>query len=351
MKTLMIRTFTACLLALLLVATGARAARLNDLFQEEVDAAGRDAESRDVALQQALQSVLLRITGSAGQAGESTAEELLKQPGRFVEQYRYRQVPGPGPGAPERLRLWVQFDGVALEKGVRDLGLPFWGYERPDVLVWLAIDDRGSRYLVSEAAETDAAGSVLDAAARHGLPVTLPLMDLEDQRAVQFTDVWGGFVSSLESASQRYRPQVILLGKLGRSSSGGGWRGDWNLLGVASNQSWTSHANNLDMAVQQGIAEASAWLVQKYAVVAGDESVLSLVVEGITDLEDYARVQKYLASLTPVDRVQVAQVRQQEMEFNLKLNADERNLLQLIRLGKMLQPLDEPSSWRFRLNR
>jgi hypothetical protein len=349
MKSLTVSNYIACLFALLLVSVTAHAARVDDLFQIEVAAAGRETGSRDAALGQALGEVLVRVTGSAESLSQPSLKPLLKNPSRFAQQFRFRDIPTEMPGQAKQLRLWVQFDGVALAREVREAGLPYWGSERPDVLLWLAIDDRGRRYLVSDNSGGSVARALSQAAYRRGLPLTLPLMDLEDQRAVQFTDVWGGFVASLEEASQRYRPQVILVGKLGRSGASGGWRGSWNLLGAGSQQSWTSHAASLEAAVEQGIGEASEWLALQYAVVATDETVRSLVVEGVQGLEDYARVSKYLASLTPVDRVQVARVTGQELEFSLTLRSEERNLLQLITLGRVLQAIEEPSAWRFRL--
>ena len=65
-------------------------------------------------------------------------------------------------------------------------------------------------------------------------------------------------------------------------------------------------------------------------------------------LAAYARVSRYLKALTPVEQVQVTRVDGQEVEFDLRLSADERSLLQVITLGKMLQRVDDPSSWRFR---
>jgi hypothetical protein len=350
MKPLPKRNYIACLFALLLVSVTAHAARVDDLFQVEVAAAGRDPGSRDAALGQALRQVLVRVTGSTESLRNPSIGPLLKNPSRFAQQFRFRDIPPETPGQAEQLKLWVQFDGVALAREVREAGLPYWGSERPDVLLWLAIDNRGRRYLVSDNSGGSAARSLAQAASRRGLPLTLPLMDLEDQRAVQFTDVWGGFVGSLQEASQRYRPQVILVGKLGRSGTSGGWRGSWNLLGAGGQQSWTSHAANLEAAVEQGIGEASEWLALQYAVVATDEAVRSLLVEGVQGLEDYARVSKYLASLTPVEQVQVARVNGQEVEFSLNLNSEERNLLQVITLGRVLQAIEEPSGWRFRLN-
>jgi hypothetical protein len=350
MKRLTVNNFACLLLGLMLVSTGVYAARLTDLFQTEVDANGRDSVSRDAALKLALRDVLVRVTGNTNSVNEPAALALLKQPGRFVEQFRFLDAPAPAPGTAQQLRLWVQFDGVALAREIRRAGLPYWGRERPDVLVWLAVDDRGQRYLVAENAQTVAAGALYQAASHRGLPLTVPLMDLQDQRAVQFTDVWGGFTGSVEAASQRYRPQIILLGKLERSRGSSGWRTDWTLLGNGSKQSWTSHANGLVAGVDQGIAEAAEWLAVRYAVVAADESVRTLVVEGVRNLEDYARVSKYLASLAPVERAQVARVSDQEVEFKLQLSAAERNLLQVITLGKLLQPDGDPSTWRFRLN-
>ena len=154
----------------------------------------------------------------------------------------------------------------------------------------------------------------------------------------------------LEAASQRYRPQVLLVGKVGHSGASGGWRGAWTLLGAGAQQSWISHAAKLETAIEQGISEASEWLALQYAAVATDTSVRSLIVEGVRGLEDYGRVSSYLASLTPVDELQVARISDQEVEFALHLNSEERNLLQVITLGKVLQAIEDPASWRFRLS-
>lgn len=339
----------ACLIGLCLLPLLVEAARMEGLFQAEVEVAGRESAARDAGLQEALREVLVRVSGSSNSLSEPAVRSLLKQPGRFVQQFRYRKEAGESPDASDRLLLWVQFDGVALEKEIRRSGLPFWGRERPDILVWLAIDDQGRRFLVSEHTEHAAAGFVRRAAVRRGLPMTLPLLDLEDQRAVQFTEVWGGFTGALEEASERYRPRVILVGTLGRSRMDAEWRTRWTLLADGGSQNWTAHAQNLDLAVSRGVHEAAEWLSLQYAVVTSDVRTRPLVVEGIQGLQDYARVHDYLAGLTSVDRVQVVRVSDQEVEFHLQLSAEERNLLQIITLGKVLESVQDPSFWRFRI--
>jgi len=324
------------------------AVRLDHLFEAEVSATGRDSAARDAALQTALQEVLIRLTGSRASLQTAAVAELAKNPGRLVEQFRFVDAASAaGPG--KQLKLWVQFDGVSLSRELRRAGLPYWGAVRPDVLAWLAVDDRGQRYLLSESTQSGLAASLRQAAAQRGLPLTLPLLDLEDQRAVKFTDVWGGFFGTVEAASQRYRPQVILTARLDRDHADGEWRADWQLADGAHRQNWRSHAADVDTLATAGMADAAEWLARRYAVVATQAGSRTLRVEGVNDLQDYARVSKYLAALSPVERVEVARVEDQEVEFKLDLSADEHNLLQVITLGRVLQQSGDPAAWRFRL--
>lgn len=341
-------SFTLLLVSLFALPMTATAVRLQHLYEAEVDAAGRDTASRDAALAQALEQVLARLTGGGDALQGSVAAGLLENPGRFVEQFRFAEPPASDPTA-GGLKLWVQFDGVSLARELKQAGLPYWGPERPGVLVWLAVDNRGQRYLVSENGDEQLAADVQQAGRQHGLPLTLPLMDLEDRQAIEFTDVWGSFSGRVESASQRYHPQAILTARLERRSAGQPWRGEWQLVDGGTRQTWNTRDGNLTETLDAGIAEAAGWLARRYAVVASAAGVHSLVVEDVRNLDDYARVSGYLASLSPVDRVDVLRVERHTVEFNLELSADERSLLQLIALGRVLRRVDDPSAWRFRL--
>ena len=132
-----------------------------------------------------------------------------------MQQFRFREAPAEPPV--ERLSLWVQFDGVALAREVRAAGLPYWGSERPDLLFgWRSMTVVDATWCPKPVEPRR--NRCVAAGKRHGLPLTLPLIDLEDQRAIQFTDVWGGFTGTIATASRRYRPQVVLTGRLERSS-------------------------------------------------------------------------------------------------------------------------------------
>src|SRR5258706_5789879 len=55
---------------------------------------------------------------------------------------------------------------------------------------------------------------LLAVADERGLPVTLPLLDVQDLRAVTFADVWGGFEDRVAAASVRYRADALLIGRV-----------------------------------------------------------------------------------------------------------------------------------------
>jgi hypothetical protein len=336
MKGLLLRRVLLCCMCLLAFDQSALAARLDNLFQADALATGRDPESRRTALKQALATVLVRITGDDAVVNNEAAQPLLREPGRFVAQFRFSETQADVQGEAAELRLWAQFDEVALTRALREQGLPYWGRDRPDVLVWLAVDDKGKRFLVSDSSANLLAGKLRDSAQKYGLPASLPLLDHQDQRAVSFSDLWGGFLGAVQKASERYRPQLVLIGRVDHSRSG--WSGQWSLLGAGARQNWTTRGTSAQEVLQSGVSETAGYLAAQYAVVASDQTSRMLLVQGVGKLDDYARVQAYLASLSPVEQVQVAMVAGDEVQFSLQLNTAEESLMRLIQLGKVLEP-------------
>ncbi len=335
----------------LMLPAAVSAARVTDLYTVETEVEGRAPAQRQAGMQAALAEVLLRMVGSQALLQEPAIRQLTDRAQTYVDQFRYREQAAEEPDAPGRLLLWVKFDGVALTRALRERGLPVWGQERPDMLVWLAIDDGGRRYLMSEQSDQPAAEVLRRAAQRRGLPVLLPLMDLDDRRQVRFADIWGGFLGAVQQASQRYRPQVVLVGRLHRDRSGG-WQARWVLMqDDAGLQNWELRSGTLEEAIDNGIGESAGLLALRYAVQSGAPAgnTRRLRVTGVDSLAAYARVRRYLGSLSPVDRVEVARVQGDEIEFSVRLNGEERNLLQVIAIGRVLEPVAGGAPWRYRL--
>ncbi len=90
---------------------------------------------------------------------------------------------------------------------------------------------KGRRILPDQSSDGWAAALRTQAQAM-GLPVSIPLMDLDDNMAVNATDVWGRFADPILKASQRYGAEMVVLGKLTPDGKEEGkWSIDWGLYG------------------------------------------------------------------------------------------------------------------------
>jgi hypothetical protein len=320
-----------------------------DLFEAEVPVTSQQPDERYSAMRQALADVLVRVTGQRELLHSDRARLLLDDAKRHVQQYRYFTVPD---STPPRLMLRVRFDGEGVRRALREHGIAYWGgAERPDTLVWLAVEERGRRYIVSAQDETVAREQLLQAAKQRGIPLLFPLMDLQDQTQVRFSDVWGGFFDRVLEASDRYNPQAVLIGRLNRSASGS-WAARWNLRIAGNTTTWSDTDRQLAGVVQSGIDNVADSLASRLAVTDSGTvgNLVSITVEDINTLAAYARVTDYLASLTVVRQLQVEQVAGSSVVYVLQLNGTLQGLAQTITIGTVLERVaaDTPGTYRVR---
>lgn len=302
-------------------------------YQASVPVADRSANVRQQALREALEILVIRVAGDPQVTARAGTAGLLGQPGRFVQQYQYVAAPAESP-AEAQLQLAVVFDGRALEQAMRDAALPVWGRQRPELIAWVVVERQGRRQLL--AADDPLAQTLTTAARQRGLPLMLPLMDLEDQAVVQTADVWGGFVDPVRRASQRYNAQGILLGRI----SGGGryWDSRWVLLFNNERSDWRSQAGSATAVLQTGVDELTTQLGTRLAIrgVDAPPGVQLLAIEGVQGMTDFARISSYLQQLSLVEDVTLRRVSPGRLELYVSLNGGLEYLNQAVALGGQL---------------
>lgn len=333
------RLFPVIILSLLLQPL-AHADTVADLYAADVPVSDQSAGVRAAALREALGQVLVKITGTQGVMETSAANELLQNPSRFLQQYRYENIrPVPAdPGMP-RLALHAEFDGSALERRLRSAGLPLWGRERPMTLVWLALSDSNQRELIGAKSSNAAADALQRAAARRGLPVELPVLDTEDVTRVSFMDVWGVYEEPLLAAAERYAPDAIMSGSI-FSAGNDLWAGRWTLLRNGERQRWELSGPTPEAvatAAMDRLAEHYAEAFSVFAGVAQDKVLLE--VNAVSALQGYASVQAYLSRLSAVKDVRLLAVDDDLLRFELDLNGSVHTLEQSIAVGRVLEPM------------
>jgi hypothetical protein len=310
-------------------------ARLKDLYEAEVPIAGRSAQAQGI--QTALRLVLVKLTGDRNAAGRPALKRLIENPEALVQQYGYRG----SEGGPEGSLLWVKFDPEALERGLAQSGVPIWGRERPAVLLWLGVEEGGRRRVLGRD-DPSPYRETLNAHARwRGLPLVLPLLDTTDETWSEVIDPSLPMSEPIAAALRRYGADAVLAGHL-VGISPALWQAEWTLFGEGRQGSWSSQGDLPEVALDEGLDRAVDTLMAYFAAPTDrlEEEPIAVVVEGIEDLDHYARTERYLRSLDPVRRVEVKKLGPGRVEFGLKARGGVEAVNRAITLGTTLQALD-----------
>lgn len=269
------RLFAVCLSLLSLPAL---AAQVDDLYQVREAVASQQPEERSAALGRALETLMLRLTGDAKAVQSGSLEGVRKDPQQLVSQYVY-----------EGDSLVVDFDPLTTENKLRQAGVPIWGANRPLILTWWLNNSEGGSSLVGDGQE---ASTPLRQAAQHrGLPLRLPLADLEEQLVATPENLGAGQPDALQPASERYAADALLA--VNAREQDGQSQADWRLwLGDAREQGSVQGAD------QQALADAvllavSQRLAPRFLVKPGAAGAMTLEVQG-ADLARYAELERLL---------------------------------------------------------
>jgi hypothetical protein len=312
-----------------------------DLFVAETGVADEGSETRNTALSQLLAIVLGRVSGNTGIGGQPAARDLLAAAPSLVQEYRYRTDDLDG----KLVRyLWARFDQSAVERMMRERNLPVW-VQRPRVLLWVATERGGKRVLLNLENEPQARVAVVDRARQVGMPLQLPLMDLEDQTKLTPADLWSDYQSGIRLASARYPHQFVLAGRLS-AQRGAKWSGAWSLIGRDDSQSFQAPAQGLDDALAFAIDQAQKLLAARYAPmpgVAGSSGTLVHFAD-VYDLAAYGRLVALLGGLEPVSQVALRHVDQDSFLFELQVRGGQEDLARALEAGG--QVVSEPPPLR-----
>ena len=312
------------------VPSGTWAAKVDNLYQQEIMVSSQGEQERLEAEGQGLSNVIIKVTGLRSVLGLPDIRDAVRNPASYLQSYSYRRENGERTG---RQYLQMQFNPTLVNRLLRESNVAIWGSNRPTTLMWLAVDNQGSRQILGSNANLS---KVMEGHFNtRGIPAILPLQDFEDARNISAVDVWGGFTERLESASRRYGAEAIISGRLRKS--GERYTGRITLLF----QEQRFHADVEDM-VASGVASVASELAAKhlashYAVAATDinEKPL-LVVSNVNSVEDYAALTTYLEKLTAVREVSVHKVRGGTIELALSIDGSVVQLKDALALGRQL---------------
>ncbi|WP_265433922.1 DUF2066 domain-containing protein [Aeromonas salmonicida] len=312
------------------------AAQVTDLYQGKAPTSG----DMVAAQSQALGDVLVKVTGKRDILTQPDVVKALAAPGDYVQHYGYQDV------GPVKF-LKADFNVAKVNALISQSKFALLGPARPQMALWLVINE-GDRRILPDQSSDGWASALRTQSQAMGLPVSIPLMDLDDNMAVNATDVWGRFAAPILQASQRYGAEMVVLGKL--TPEGDKWSMDWSLYGPKAGGELAELTRGSSSGTQAEVAqhfadELAAWLVQNYgARISGVASSQTLVVEGLSGIDGMITVQKMLQGMASVTKVTIGKLEGDKVTFDLSLQGDKAELIRGLQLESRLRQIDDNDS-------
>jgi hypothetical protein len=378
------------LLMLMTVASTVDAVEMTHLYQAKVMVASQAKNESNQAIKQAMKTVLLKVGGHPSIFNNKIIKQGLKNYQQYLVQFSYQREN-------KQRFLTALFNEVKINRLFHQAGLPLWGNLRPQILLWLVQEQGLSRQVIAESSTTNYPQIIQQFSQQHGLPISLPLMDLTDLNALTTADVWGRFEQPIAAASARYNAEAFVVIRLSNSTlldlnnavtdnidnkaatktlanvnhlsslpinenankvkvanenscllcNKSNFALDWRLFAhteqrIQSSVSKKYQGHNSQLLLQQALADITQEIYQYYALNSNDNRELEIEVANINSLKRYVEVSQFLMNLSAVDSIELIWAQGEKRRFRLTLIGSAKALLSSLKLNKQLQQYVDP---------
>lgn len=352
------------ILCTVMMSTAAKAADLAQLYSGEV-LVGEQAATESQLVRQAFLAMLVKLTGSNNPAALPGVSDGLGEVSRMASRVGFVSFNPPEAlrpslvtteGRPAQRLFRASFSPTAVDQWLRLRQIPRWSPERPSLQLWLAYEQPdGSRQLIFD--HDDPLRWWLQSHAdQRGLPVEWPLaLRLFDPQVYQqaIAATWGGFQEDLPGVtssrdgtdSKQFNHQDNHLLLAAAQALRDSWRVRWRLFSNGQLSTYITEAENLAVAMEQGVQRAADQMAQRAMIVdlSGQDQILLVRVHDVRDTSDYGRIMQTLRQLSQTVDLQVTQARPSHqggvLELRLQARAGEDWLRQALRVSQWLEIL------------
>ncbi len=238
----------------------AQAVSVGELYQVSQPVQDDSEEAKQQALQQAFVSLIQRVTGDAALARHAALADYAADPLALADGYRYDDG-----------QLHIEFASARLMAVLSEAGVPVWGSERPQLLVWWQQDGLQGLHLLGDGQER--AQRLAEVARHRGMPVRFPLADLSEQASI------GQALDDAQAIelSRRYGTETLLQVAVVPLTTGA-VRANWSLHGLDQPLQGTVEGETAEALADRLFGRLSREMASRYAVVPGQGSDLQVQV-------------------------------------------------------------------------
>ncbi|AGM40602.1 hypothetical protein SPISAL_02535 [Spiribacter salinus M19-40] len=335
-----------CLVFASLLAPLAVAQTVDSPGRAEVPVTDGSEAARTEAVAEAVDQVILRLSGDPSVLTSDLAAELQRNADRYLQGYAYREAEDTESGS-GGLRLIARFDIQRLREALVEAEVPIWPDRPPTVLVWLGRDLEGEREIVGAGDDEPLRAEWVAAAKDLGINLFFPIMDLQDLSAVRFVDLAGGFSEPVAEASERYGADQILAGRIA-DTDGGRIDGRWMVLsGQGDVERWREQASDPAALLDRTLDSLVTRLRETFAYLPDLQARgrMQIEVAGIVDLGVHERVTERLTEMSGVERVNPVRVQEDVVQFELAISTTEARVMDALERDGRLAGSDAEYRW------
>lgn len=308
------------------------AMRVTDLYSAVQEVKDYDQSSLQQAVQAGLEAVLIKVSGNADINSVDQVREASSTPRSLVKKYAYLKTDDAHP----QLRVVLTYDQVGVNRLLQQAAQARWSSQRPATLIWLAIED--AKGDVKVVASADAESSILRTVAKsRGVPIFLPMLDLNESQQVGPTQIQSAEVTLLQGLAKRYAADAVLIGWV--SQRDGAAEGRWLFANAENQWQWTAQGEAIPEILRGAVDHIANTMAAQYAILQDKslEEAVRLRVNHVSALPEYAHLLTLLRGLASVRHVDVLHIEKGAVVLNLLVQEGVTGLAQALRGSHQLK--------------
>lgn len=288
-------------------------------------------ETRSQVLPQAFEQVMRRVASSHSAVSHPEFVKAKQKVDTYVNTFFYTENAGT-------YNLTIQFNGQALTDLLTKMGRSSFSKNRPQVLLWLVVDQSSKPQFVNSSSQEQFADKIDLLSSNYGLPVIFPLLDLTERLFITEQDVINFNLPPLQQAAGRYNVDSIVVGKINKVSDV--WHCEWRLLDGPQDIAWNSSGDNLDVELELMFNQLADKLIANYKVTHKpaivNKNSIAVRIRGVNSIADYAKVLAYLKNLNVVQQVEIGGVDGNQAMFMVSSEAGKEAVVKALNMDTLL---------------
>jgi hypothetical protein len=309
-----------------------------DIFSAEVAINAEGRQPEQVARNTGMEQVLIRATGQTDVASNEVIQKAMRKSAQYMSQMSFGE-------SNDQSTLRMRFNRAQIRSLLTQAELPYWPDTRSNILVWLVKEDNYDKTIVWEHSNSPLVAGLQVNAKERGLPLMLPVGDFDDITGIATSDLWGGFVTQISKASQRYPVDAVLVIKA--QSSGLRWilydQKPNQLTSALKSPVSGSVSGNSTTTSKKLVDQISNYYASKSAVTVASESSESILAQFISlnNAQDFFQLESALKSLNSVASLDILKIQNNELTFQIHLLSTQQEFEQEVESIRQIVKVEE----------